>query len=260
MIPKIIHQVYFEKEMSKMPKLWKRYRKLIIKIHPKWKHVLWNKENTVQFLSEHYPQWNDFITHIPILVIQADIMRYILLQHFGGWYFDLDCEPLKAIDEFNTHQILLPLEHSINYGNAYTQIGTAVLASEPQHPFWKKVLQVIWKKKNRILSLTKAQQENIISLTGPKFVNTIFNSLQKNEQLQYTLCRRENFHLPISLPLTHKEFLQIKKNPLVFSIHHSHGTWRNNNKALFRRRIVARNPFLQFLSNIYIRIKDVFLR
>ncbi len=262
MIPHIIHQVFFTNNEKNgagiIPKVWKGYRKTFQKLHPTWQHILWNYENAFPFMQKYYPKWQQFFRDIPYPVAQADIIRYMVLEHCGGWYFDMDCEALQTLDIFCKHEILLPLESSIAFGNSYDQIGNAILASKPKHAFWHKVLMRIWEHKNEIVQLTQKEKNRIITLTGPKLVQEVFENLDTTTKASYTVIKREHFHMPFAHPLTHSQYKKLRKNSEVFVLHHSYSIWRTTNtKSLFRRKEIARNPLLHMLSRFWALVKKI---
>ncbi len=262
MIPTIIHQVFFTRHLKKnnaytIPKTWKKYRQTFKKLHPHWQHMLWSYDNALPFIQAHYPKWLEFFRDIPLLVAQADIIRYMLLWKFGGWYFDLDCEALQAIDSFANHEVLLPLEFSLAFGDTHDQIGNAILASRPQHPLWEKLLTRIWHHRHEIQVLTESNKERVIALTGPTMVHHTFHELDKTIKAHCTVLKREHFHMPFKHPLTHTEYKKLRKNSEIFALHHSYSTWRSTNiKSLFRRKAIARNRLLHALSKLWVFIKS----
>lgn len=262
MIPFIMHNVFLSKTTHKhaeraIPYIWKRYKKTFKNIHRHWQHMLWTYDNAMPFIKAQYPKWQRFFCDIPVPVVQADILRYMVLSHFGGWYFDLDCEAIRPVDTLCNNEVALPLERSVAFGDAYNQIGNTVLASKPHHPLWDAVLANILEHKNEILAIADHNKERIIALTGPTLVQRTFDALDTTAQKRCNVLKREHFHMPMSHPLTHTEYKTLRKNRDVFALHHSDSTWRNTDtRALFRRKIIARIAFLHTLSKAWAYLKQ----
>jgi mannosyltransferase OCH1-like enzyme len=86
-IPRIIHQIWLGPltPPSKALDSWK-------KKHPNWEYRLWTEDNLPNLKNQHafdvsdnYPQ-------------KADILRYELLEQFGGVYVDADVHCIKPVD------------------------------------------------------------------------------------------------------------------------------------------------------------------
>ena len=90
-IPKIIHQLWVgpRPRPQRLLDTWKN-------AHPDWEYVLWTEENLKDFRFKNQkqidamPEWNG----------KADIMRYEILDRFGGVFMDADSECLNPLDPF----------------------------------------------------------------------------------------------------------------------------------------------------------------
>jgi mannosyltransferase OCH1-like enzyme len=98
-IPKIIHFTCKDKTDINNP-IWKKclekyynmYKNnYIIKIH--------DNNDIYNIIETHFPKYLDKIKQIHIGALLADIFRYLILYLEGGIYSDLDCEPIKNLDE-----------------------------------------------------------------------------------------------------------------------------------------------------------------
>jgi hypothetical protein len=90
MIPKILHQIWIGpgKAPSALMATWP-------KLHPDWEYRLWSNhegwENQAQI--DAMPEWNG----------KADIMRWEILERWGGVLVDADSECIKPLDESFLH-------------------------------------------------------------------------------------------------------------------------------------------------------------
>lgn len=101
---KIIHQVFFNIGLKPFGERqdYKNNIKLIKKMNPTWAYKLWNDESANEFVEEYYPEhvktWYSFIHPM----YKVDYIRYLILDHYGGIYIDLDETPIKPLDSYIT--------------------------------------------------------------------------------------------------------------------------------------------------------------
>jgi mannosyltransferase OCH1-like enzyme len=90
-IPKIIHQIWLG---SPLPAHFEKLQQTWKDKHPDWEFKLWTDENTKSLnlinreLFEAVPNYGE----------KSDILRYELLDQFGGLYCDVDFECLQPFD------------------------------------------------------------------------------------------------------------------------------------------------------------------
>lgn len=61
--------------------------------------ILYDDNDIYNIIEKTFPQYIDKIKKIKVGAILADIFRYLILYLEGGIYSDMDCEPIKRIDE-----------------------------------------------------------------------------------------------------------------------------------------------------------------
>jgi len=128
MISKIFHFIWInfkEKDVNQEVPL--KYQENILKwqqLHKDWSILVWNDSESNQFLKKMEPEWYSFSFVKPIF--KTDVLRLLLLKHFGGVYVDVDCSPgMVSIDTLLENQSLIVLSGLNNW----------FLASEKNHPF-----------------------------------------------------------------------------------------------------------------------------
>ena len=103
-IPPIIHQVWFQfspDKPSTPPAEYDEMRASWRNFHPGWEVKLWNEEQALQLLHQHYPWAVENFQAYEKPILKVDAIRYFLLHHFGGFYVDCDTlckaslEPLR---------------------------------------------------------------------------------------------------------------------------------------------------------------------
>lgn len=98
MFPKILHLTCKNKNNIGNP-IW-------IKCYEKFKHVysgyeimLYDNNDIYNIVRQHYPEHLQIIKSVSNGGALADTFRYLILYLKGGIYADMDCEPLRHIDE-----------------------------------------------------------------------------------------------------------------------------------------------------------------
>ena len=129
MIPKIIHYCWFgrgEKPAfaKKCIASWKRFC-------PGFEIREWNEENcdylSIPFMAEAYQAKK--------YAFVSDVMRLIVLEQYGGVYFDTDVEVIKDISP------LLKDEGFIGFENDQYVASGLVIASEAHHPVIRAMIE-----------------------------------------------------------------------------------------------------------------------
>lgn len=121
-IPKKIHQIWLG---SEIPNKYLDYSLTWIKHHPTWEYKLWTN-NDVDSLSMKNRKLFDSATNMGM---KSDIMRYAILEQFGGLYVDTDFECLKPFDDL----MYLDFFTGIGY-DSKLQLYIGLIASIPNHP------------------------------------------------------------------------------------------------------------------------------
>jgi len=95
MIPKIIHNVWVGP--NPLPEAEKSYIQSWKKHHPDWHFMFWGN-NEIKKLEIHNACQQALHHSRNVYALQADIIRLIAVNTFGGFYIDTDIECFKNID------------------------------------------------------------------------------------------------------------------------------------------------------------------
>lgn len=128
MIPKIIHYIWFggkpfPSKVQECIDSWHKYM-------PEYQFILWDEKkfdvNSVPFTKQAYAnkKW----------AFVSDYVRIYALNKYGGWYLDTDIEILKPLAPFEMNRMVLGTDHD--------GALTALMGSEPLHPFWEQMLDI----------------------------------------------------------------------------------------------------------------------
>jgi len=93
-IPSVMHQLFGFWDTTPMPSAWLQNHQWWEATHPDFTIKLWNREMCEALLEVHTPDWLPWFRQLP-KIQQADVARYLILIHEGGWYADLDCTMRK---------------------------------------------------------------------------------------------------------------------------------------------------------------------
>lgn len=268
-IPKIIHQTY---KNTKLPVLYKECQKKIKNCYMDFDYRFYNDEDIIQFMTEHYERFKVRVfDKLPTFIMKLDVFRYCLLQKFGGIYADMDYEFLqryefrveqKSDDNSQGNYLFVPLSRDkvikvkdVSLKNRFSRkgnykgkrnnkiqrtertFGNCVLASTPDHPFWRSVLNGIEKNLPEILKHFKngkyqhsirTYKKFILQHTGPEFLTSVLEKYIKPIKAfgepvdEVIVIQRMAFHPP-------KEKVN-KKDPNIFGFHHCSETWLKHTK------------------------------
>jgi len=125
-IPKIIHQVWLGKnkyEYDLFSNTWKNF------CLDGWEYKLWTDDNIEELeLNEINKRNLDKIINIGM---KSDFIRYLVLQKFGGIYFDVDFENIKNINDYN-ELTKLSFFSCLTYSKEI-EVAIGVIGSVPNH-------------------------------------------------------------------------------------------------------------------------------
>jgi len=156
-IPKIVHQIWLG---CPFPNKYKAWANSWRRLNPDWEYRLWTDED-VDGLCLPNRELYDSITNFGP---KSDILRYHILNKFGGLYIDTDFECLKSFDD-------------LSYLEFYTSVGylskielyPGLMACIPNHPIMEKLTQEIDK-----VTKEKFKQKGIFETTSSYFFTRIF--------------------------------------------------------------------------------------
>jgi mannosyltransferase OCH1-like enzyme len=157
-IPKKLHQIWFG---SELPAQYAPLIKKLKELHPDWEYKLWN-ENNINFDLIN----PEFFQRATNPGQKSDILRYEILNQFGGVYLDLDHAAINRFD----HLLFLESFAGVTYDGA-PQITNSVIGSRPRSPLTQKLCRF------EAGFIENPNVKEIFQTTGPDFFTKVFNSL-----------------------------------------------------------------------------------
>ena len=150
MIPKIIHYCWFGR--GEKPELAKKCIASWKKFCPDFEIREWNEDNcdylAMPFMAEAYAAKK--------YAFVSDVMRLVVLERYGGMYFDTDVEVLRDISP------LLDDEGFIGFENDQYVASGLTIAAEAHHPVIQAMIEEYKKMMGRF-GLARSGQEQLVA-------------------------------------------------------------------------------------------------
>ena len=160
-VPQIIHQVFLTEGQDTGLEKYDEAITSCQDLHQNWTHHLWTDESANAFMAEHQPRLWQHYSGYRQSIQRANILRYALLEHFGGVYLDLDVTCLKPLDDLRQVSFLTPGAYPAGVNNAF-------ILAKPGHAFLKHLLEGV---ESRDLTWGLPYIENMLSTGCMYFSN-----------------------------------------------------------------------------------------
>ena len=173
-IPKIIHQIWIGPK--KIPWKWINSIKIdFIKKHPEWKYYLWTDKEVNKFTFKNKKEYELENTYAG----KSDILRYEILNKYGGIYIDADSYWLgKELDDLinqtNYTGFFCGIECSKNKNKSLKcqsdyGLANGVIGSSKKNPIINYLVNSISK------NYFKCKNQPAYKTTGPYFFDQILH-------------------------------------------------------------------------------------
>lgn len=173
-IPAVLHQIGRDQSIPQhlegFCRSWKQW-------NPDLEIMYWSDQTLREFIAQQAPRYLSWFDGYVQGVCRADLGRYLLLQHYGGIYADLDCQCLRALAPLlDGRELLIAPEPAIHQQQRNVLerglsriICPSFMASIPVHPFWEDVLAVL---KNYPPSSVQTS-DDVLDATGPFLLSRV---------------------------------------------------------------------------------------
>lgn len=100
-IPAILHQTW--KSADNIPTKSQACMASWKKLNPTWEFRFYDDKACMDFVAAQYPQYLKTYQALELPVQRADLFRYMVIYHYGGFYADLDTTCRKTIEPLREH-------------------------------------------------------------------------------------------------------------------------------------------------------------
>ena len=134
-IPKIIHQIWLG---GPVPEAFKPLMNAWKNLYEArgWEYRLWTDsdiENFGLYNKQYYDQSTNY-------GVKSDILKWEIIYRLGGFYVDVDFEPLAPLDDFLYLNFLVGIQP---LDTQFLQLGAALFAAPPGNPILKHCIETI---------------------------------------------------------------------------------------------------------------------
>jgi mannosyltransferase OCH1-like enzyme len=139
MIPRIIHQIWVGH--YDVPAREKRIAEEIANKHPNYEYKLWT-DNNLPVIPAHLQPVYDKMYSQRDYVYCADMLRWLVVYQYGGWYLDIDWEYISNLDGMNIdHRSGIVFGHwGVGWQHCDYTFTNNVFAFEKNHPMVQTVI------------------------------------------------------------------------------------------------------------------------
>ncbi|NQY64781.1 MAG: hypothetical protein HRT38_13810 [Alteromonadaceae bacterium] len=199
-IPKIIHQTW---ENNDIPAKYEPYVSSVRRHTEGWQYYLWTDDSMKSFVETKYPHLLDIYNSYPTQIQRCDLFRYLVVNHYGGIYLDLDIKLVKSFNDIidETDNIffvekVLDEHECLEFNNRdKVRIANYAFGSTPGHPFWEFFIPKI-SEKDKYAKVIK-EENDILESTGPGILSTLihdYNNESKDKIVLRTPIVNENIY------------------------------------------------------------------
>ena len=222
MIPPILHQQWRDEAP---PPRFAAWRASWRRLGPDWQRHLWTDATLEVFVATHYPAFLPTYRAYPLPIMRADAARYLLLEHYGGLYADLDAECLGDFEPLRRETRVVLAEEPPSHASASLAasrslprlVGNAVMLSPPGHPFWAEV---------RRLLVANAGARGPLDATGPFLLSGAWEGTADKAGIRVLPAQ--------SFSPVDRDGRKVAGEGPVLAQHHWAGTWVSAPPALSR--------------------------
>tara|TARA_R110000823_G_scaffold208384_1_gene338851 strand:+ start:254 stop:910 length:657 start_codon:yes stop_codon:yes gene_type:complete len=177
MIPKIIHQIYFDlynKDLKEIKKFYESHK--MCKNQDNFKYILWSEKDCEDLINKHYPKYKSLYSNFRYKIQKIDFIRFCILHRFGGIYIDLDMiilQPLESLIKGKKYVF-----HNVqDVQKNWSFIENDFMCSVKNSNIWLDLMQhckINYKEKEAIKIYDTWVGRFIMQTTGPKFLSRYF--------------------------------------------------------------------------------------
>ena len=196
-IPKIIIQTW---KSNKIPIKYKKYVDSVKKDNSDFTFLFFTDKDIDKFLKKYYPIYYITYLKLPLKIQKIDFFRYVAVYHFGGFYYDLDMESLKSLDDLIKNDVVFPIEQTFKCGfirykylcnhKCNIMLGNYAFGAKPNNDFIKIIITNIHDNIDNIVieyknNYNKYQYQYFVyQTTGPDYISLIYHKYKNKNNVK----------------------------------------------------------------------------
>lgn len=199
-IPRTIVQIWIEKDPTKargIPAKEQKYADRLRKMNPEFNYLFFDEKDVEPFFTKSYPEYYSTYKRLPLFIQKMDFFRYLILYHYGGFYFDMDVLPLAPLDEsIRGHNAVFPVDEYIvgamvnrpRFAPIVAQgqqflIGQYAFGCVARHPFFKLAIDKIHANVETYITTVDSSEVYVYRTTGPDFITNLYANYENKAEI-----------------------------------------------------------------------------
>jgi mannosyltransferase OCH1-like enzyme len=207
-IPKIIIQTW---KTHKIPPIMEQLSNKLKYFNQDFDYKFYTDEDINDFIKKEYPEYYTFFNNFEYTIQKIDFFRYLVIYHYGGFYFDMDMDIDTSIGPLCEYECVFPKEYNEQNINNKTNhnlnlslyLGNYAFGASPKNPFLKLCLNNIYIQrinksdipnnndrfkpyiKHTFSHMKKAQSyiDHVLFTTGPILVSQSYEDYTRKEDI-----------------------------------------------------------------------------
>lgn len=201
--PKIIHLIYFpwDSTTQQLKENTNDFDKSALldmqRTQPNYNVRMWTLPDCKQFVRQFYPDYEHIIFNTPRPVMMVDILRLLIVYHYGGIYWQYGSKPLVDMDNFLPSvgknvklftEIILTPEFANTMKNEPIRKGepeelirvcTQIFSANPRHPY---LLALFKNAVQNMQTYPIVRDYDILYTTGNAMMSTMYEKVGRYQQ------------------------------------------------------------------------------
>lgn len=245
MIPKIIHQIWFQ-GADFIPKHLVIYQNSWKEKNQDYRYMFWDMNSIKDLIKQANVVWiTETYDNLPLMIQKIDFAKYIILYLIGGIYIDMDMKCLKPLSSLlelpnmNTKKVLLSnltfdfiqrliflLTGNFNIRNI---VNNGIIMCEAKHEIILNTMKYTYQNKDNFFK-NKSNFLYIFYSTGPLALsNALIDYTNKNEnKLDEIEILHQDYFEACDLGDIKNNNCKIPEKAI--GIHYYEGSWNSKNE------------------------------
>lgn len=118
-----------------------RNKSMFESFYPELEYRLWREKDIQSFLRQFYPNLIGPYNQLQAYAAKADLARLVIVNHFGGWYFDFYTEPVFKINTSDKSMVFFR-DRQEHTGTSFA-VANGLFYSTPNNPVLVTAVQLI---------------------------------------------------------------------------------------------------------------------